>query len=111
VSRKQPSLLRLSFDLWRAGVEAQQVIGWRIAKLMGGGSSAAAEMNRMVSEKVAVAIEAHQVAARAALSGRAAEMASRTVALYRRKMRANCRRLGAVNLASKPHHSRRARPK
>jgi hypothetical protein len=97
VSRKQPSWLRLSFDLWQAGLEAQLVIGLRLAKLAGGGAAAGAEINRMVSEKMDTALEAQQLAATAALSGNAAQIPARTVALYRRKMRANRNRLTGAN--------------
>jgi hypothetical protein len=93
MSRKQPSWLRLSFDIWRAGLEAQQVIALRLAKLARGGASATAETNRMVSEKTAAAVEAQQTAATALLTGKAAQIPARTVALYRRKMRANRKRL------------------
>jgi hypothetical protein len=48
----------------------------------------------MVSEKMAAAVEAQQSAATALLTGKAAQIPARTVALYRRKMRANRRRLG-----------------
>ena len=44
MSKNQPSWLRLSFDMWRAGFEAQQVIGLRLAKLMGGGAPVAAAL-------------------------------------------------------------------
>ena len=94
MSRKQPSWLRLSFDVWRAGLEAQQVVALRLAKLARGGASATGEANRMVSEKMAAAVEAQQAAATALLTGNAAQIPARTVALYRRKMRANRRRLG-----------------
>jgi hypothetical protein len=95
VSKKQPSWLRASLNIWRASLEAQQVIGLRLAKLASGGAAAAAEMNRMVSEKVDAALEAQDAAAKAVLTGNAAQIPSQTLALYRRKMRANRRRLGA----------------
>jgi hypothetical protein len=38
MSTKTRSWRRLSFDMWRAGFEAQQVIGLRLAKFMGGGA-------------------------------------------------------------------------
>jgi hypothetical protein len=111
VSKKQPSWLRLSSDIWRAGLEAQQVIGLRLAKLAGGGAAAAAEMNRMVSEKVKAALEAQHTAAKAALTGNAAQIPSRTAALYRRKMRANRQRLNPAKPSrSRPRRSRTFRP-
>lgn len=106
--RKQPSWLRLSFDFWRAGFEAQQVIALRLAKLAGGGAAAGDEMNRMVSEKMAAALEAQEAAATALLTGHPAQIPSRTLALYRRKMRANRSRLGA---AKPPSASGPRRPK
>jgi hypothetical protein len=106
VARKQPSWLRLSFDFWRAGLEAQQVIGLRLAKLAGGGAAATAEMNRMVSEKMSAALEAQQAAAAAVLTGKPGQIPSRTVALCRRKMRANYKRLSPATSPS-PRHPRR----
>ena len=99
MSKKQPSWLQVSLDIWRAGLEAQQVIGLRLAKLMGGDASAAAEMNRMVSEKVDAVLEAQHAAAKSMLTGNTAQIPSRTVAVYRRKMRANRRRLSGVKSA------------
>ncbi|HXC12187.1 MAG TPA: hypothetical protein VNV39_05040 [Stellaceae bacterium] len=111
MSQKHYSWLRLSFDVWRASFEAQQVIALRLAMLAGGGIAATAEMNRMVSEKMAAALEAQRIAATAALTGNAAQIPSRTVALYRRKMRANRSRLTAAKSPSgRPRRAKKARP-
>jgi hypothetical protein len=73
-------------------LEAQQVIALRLAKLAGGGNSAVVEATRMTSEKLSALWEAQTVAAIAALTGKSGLIPSRTLALYRRKMRANrCR--------------------
>jgi hypothetical protein len=113
VLQKQPSWLRLSLNLWQASLEAQQVIGLRLAMLMSGDEAAPAELSRMVPEKMAAALESQQAAAKAALTGNAALIPSRTIALYRRKMRANRKRLGGVKSASAPlagrHPKRRPR--
>jgi hypothetical protein len=93
MSRKQSSWLRLSFDFWRVGVEAQQVVALRLAKLARGGASATNEATRMGFEKIVTAAEAQRAAAAALLTGKAAQIPARTVALYRRKVRANRRRL------------------
>jgi hypothetical protein len=93
MSKKQLSWLRLSLDFWQAGLEAQQVIGLRLAKLASGGEAAIAETGRMLTEKTQGVLEAQRLAAAAALTGRAMSIPARTVALYRRKMRANRRRL------------------
>jgi hypothetical protein len=110
--RKPPSWLRLSFDIWGAGLEAQQVIGLRLAKLAGGGAAAAVEVNRMVSEKMTAALEAQQAAMRAMLAGNATQIPLRTLALYRRKMRANRTRLRTLKSpsATRSHRSKKPRP-
>jgi hypothetical protein len=100
LSKKSGSWLSLTFDLWRAGFEAQQVIALRLAKLALGGAAATTEMNRMVGEKMTAAVEAQSAAAAALLTGNAAKIPSRTVALYRRKMRTNRNRLGAAGAGS-----------
>lgn len=106
MSNKSGSWLSLPFDLWRAGFEAQQVIALRLAKLALGGPAATTEMNRMVSEKMSAAVEAQSAAAVAVLTGDAAQIPSRTVALYRRKMRANRYRLSAAGTGSPPRPRR-----
>ena len=82
--------------MWAAGLEAQQTIGLRMAQLISGGAEAVTEMNRMVSEKVHAALEAQYVAAKSMLTGDVGQIPSRTLALYRRKMRANRRRLNTA---------------
>lgn len=67
--------------------EAQQVILMRTAMLAAGGPKAKKEARRMVSEKVAAAIEASQKA----MTGASADT---LINGYRRKVRANARRLG-----------------
>jgi len=79
----------------------------RLAMLMSGNAAAPAELSRMVPEKIAAALEAQQAAANAVLTGNAALIPSRTIALYRRKMRANRKRLSVVKSASRPVAGRR----
>jgi hypothetical protein len=52
VNRRPRSWLSLSLNAWRASLEAQQVIGLRLAKLASGGNAAAGEASRMASEKL-----------------------------------------------------------
>jgi aspartate/methionine/tyrosine aminotransferase len=101
MSKQQLSWLGLSLDFWRAGLEAQQVIGLRLAMLAAGGEAAVAETSRMLTEKTEAALEVQQMAASAALNGDAALIPARTVALYRRRMRANRKRLAASGGAGK----------
>jgi hypothetical protein len=93
--RSRPSWAGLPLNMWQATLEAQQVIGLRVARLAGGGRAAWAEATRMTSEKIAALGEAQTAAMIALLMGKAAAVPSRTLALYRRKMRANCKRLTA----------------
>ena len=76
----------LTMDTAMLALESQQVIGMRLAMLDTGGTAAQAEAERMVTEKIAAAGEA---ALLVATGGTAAGV----VAGYRRKVRANARRL------------------
>jgi hypothetical protein len=96
MKRSKPSWFGLPLNVWQATLEAQQVIGLRLARLAGGGHSAWAEAARMTSEKIAALSEAQTAAVMAVLTGKAAAVPARTLALYRRKMRANRKRLTAA---------------
>ncbi|KMO31864.1 signal peptide protein [Methylobacterium variabile] len=80
------SWLRLGLDTVRLGLEAQTVVALRLAKLSLGGTAAQVEAQRMVTEKMVAAAEAAMTLA----TGGTAE---RVVRDYRRKVRANARRL------------------
>ncbi len=84
---KSASWLTMGTELAMLGLESQMVIGQRMAMFMLGGPKAAAEAQRMVSEKVKAAGEA---AATIALGG----TPQKVVRDYRRKVQANHRRLG-----------------
>ncbi len=92
---KQSSWLRLSLDVWQASLEAQQVIGLRLSLVAGGSDGVLAELGRMAAEKMSAAVEAQHAAVVAALTGNAVLIPLQTVAIYRRKMRANRKRLSA----------------
>jgi hypothetical protein len=83
---KPPSWLAMGTDLAMLGVEAQMVIGQRIAMLMVGGPKARAEAQRMVTEKV---LAAGNAAVTLAMGG----SPRKVVRGYRTKVRANHRRL------------------
>ncbi|MDN3574856.1 hypothetical protein [Methylobacterium longum] len=76
----------MSTDLAMLGVEAQMVIGQRIAMLMVGGPKARAEAQRMVTEKVLAAGSAAMTLAKGGGP-------HKVVRSYRTKVRANHRRL------------------
>lgn len=84
----------LSVSAARMSIDAQTVIGLRMMKLAAGGAHAEAEAVRMFSEKAAAMVEAQMDIARGLMTGRAQHLQpKRTLALYRRKVRANKRRL------------------
>lgn len=85
--------MRLAADTWRLGLESQSVIALRLTKLAVGDAAAALEAQRMVSEKILAAAELPLRTASAALSGKPHSAPAAAVAHYRRKVRANRRRL------------------
>jgi hypothetical protein len=88
-------------DLWNAYVRAAQagwdastVIALRMMRLAAGGALAQREAQRMVTEKVAAAMSAQAAAATAVMTGRGSRSAAKAAErVYRRKVRANRRRL------------------
>lgn len=85
--------LKLGLDSWMLGVEASSVIGLRALKLAAGGAAAETEGRRMVDEKVEAGLEWQTLAFTGGLGLTPHRAAARTVAHYRRKVRANQRRL------------------
>jgi len=82
------------FDAWRFAAEAQQVMAMRMMCFWQGDASAGAEATRMVTEKMAAAAEAQMAAGLALLRGQGAAVAlARATTPYRRRVRANHRRL------------------
>ena len=79
-------MVRSWFDLVMLAAESQQAIALRLIRLAAGGPRARREATRMVSEKV----EAAGKAARDLMMGGSTE---KVVRGYRRKVRANVRRL------------------
>ena len=86
--------LRPWFEAWQFAAEAQQVIALRMMQFWRNDPSAGREATRMVTEKMAAAAEAHAAAASALMMGQSATTALRRAAIpYRRRVRANRRRL------------------
>ena len=83
----------IGMDAWSLGLEASTVIGLRTLKIAQGGSGGLAEAERMVSEKVEAAAVLQMRAITGDLGGTPASVSARTIAHYRRKVRANRRRL------------------
>ncbi len=80
------SWLKIAFDMNLLALEAQQVMAMRMLKLSRGGANGAKEARRMVSEKICAASEA-------GLNLVSGGSGHSVVKHYRRKVRANHRRL------------------
>lgn len=85
---------RLAWDSWLLGLEAATVIGQRGLKIAAGGRAAKTETRRLVREKVDAAIDWQILAMTGGLGASAPAAATKTLRHYRRKVRANRRRLG-----------------
>lgn len=91
-ARRNP-WLSLTLDAMRLGMEAHSVIGLRMAKAAWGGPAAQDEAERMVSEKAKAAIDVQMVLASSMMTGQGHLGPARAMALYRRRVLANQRRL------------------
>ncbi len=91
--RAQNPWIDLSADMARLGVESGSVIGLRLMRLAFGSVDSQAETALMVSEKAKAALDAQFLFARSLMNGQGHLAPSRTVALYRRRVQANQRRL------------------
>jgi hypothetical protein len=85
--------MRIGLSAWQMGLEASQVIALRTLKIASGTEGADAEASRMIHEKVETAADL-QVKAMSGLLGLSPQSATtKILAHYRRKIRANRRRL------------------
>ena len=80
-------------DAWSLGVEAASVIALRTLKIATGGAAAEAETRQMVSEKIEAGLTLQALALTGGLGLTTHSATTRTLAHYRRKVRANRRRL------------------
>ncbi len=87
------ALANMAFQSTMLAIEAQQVIALRLAKMAMGGPDVRGEAKLMVAEKVETAAKGGQMMMEAALGGKRDLGAGQVVKLYRRKVRANRRRL------------------
>lgn len=93
MARAAPSWLRLSAGAVGLTWEAQSVIALRMWKFATGGDLNGAEFNRMFAEKTAAAFDVQAVMGLSLLDGKAHLAPERALAMYRRRVRANRRRL------------------
>jgi hypothetical protein len=84
---------KAGLDAMALGLEASTVIGLRTMRIAAGGAAADAEAKRMVAEKVDAALALHALALTGGLGWSAPRITSKTIAHYRRRVRANRRRL------------------
>ncbi len=90
------SWVHACYDAWSLGLEASSVVALRTMKIAAGGAASEAEARRMVSEKIEVGLTLQALALTGGLGNSAHSAASKTLAHYRRKVRANIRRLSKV---------------
>jgi hypothetical protein len=84
--------LDLTLGAMRLGLEAQGVIGLRLTQAICG-ELAVQEASRMIAEKTWAAGEAYLILTRSVMDGEGHLAAARALVLYRRRVRANHRRL------------------
>jgi hypothetical protein len=92
IMRKNP-WSRLFFDTLSLGLEASSVIASRTLKLAAGGEAANTEARRMVAEKMEAGLALQALALSGGLGLTPQSAARKTLAHYRRTVRANRRRL------------------
>jgi len=90
--RRNPWLFA-GYDLWVLGMESAAVMTMRGLKVAAGGAAAEVEMARMVSEKVQAGLDLQALALRGALGATLPDAVSKATRHYRKRVRANHRRL------------------
>jgi hypothetical protein len=85
--------IRLMFDTWSLGLETSAVVASRTMKLAAGGEAAEREARRMVAEKIKASLSLQTLALAGGLGTTPQSAARKSLAHYRRRVRANRRRL------------------
>ena len=91
--RRRNPWIGLGVSAFRLGLEASSVINLRLLKIAAGGPAGRAETGRMVREKIEAGLVLQTRALTGQLGVSPAAASARTVAFFRRKVRANQRRL------------------
>jgi hypothetical protein len=81
------------FDTWLLGLEASAVVASRAMQLAAGGEVAEREARRMITEKIEAALSLQTLALTGGLGTTSQSAARKSVTHYRRRVRANRRRL------------------
>ena len=97
MKRRAPSWFGLWTDCMHLGFETQTVVGLRLMKLALGGAAAQAETRLMVMEKSNAAADALKEIVLGLAAGRGDRAPAKLVGLYRRRVRANRKRLTRRN--------------
>jgi hypothetical protein len=97
------SWLRIGFNAWNLSFEASSVIGLRVLKIAAGGAAAEAETRLMFREKIEAGWTIQGKALTGALGLTTHTATARMLSHYRRKVRANQRRLVKCQ---RPHSAR-----
>jgi hypothetical protein len=84
---------RFAVNAWSLGIDASSVIALRTLKIAAGGVAAEVEACRMVSEKIETGLALQALALSGGLGLTAPSAATKMLTHYRRKVRANRRRL------------------
>ena len=87
------SWTRLCQDLWSLSFEASQVILLRSFAIATGGNQAKVELDRMIDEKMKALVALQSLFVTGALGFTTPTIATRSVAHYRKAVRANRKRL------------------
>ena len=88
--------VKLTMDTWSLGMEASSVIGLRTLKMAAGGQAAQTEAALMINEKIASTLDLQIRAMTGGMGITPHGAVSKTVTHYRRKVRANRRRLSKI---------------
>jgi ABC-type sugar transport system substrate-binding protein len=93
MARSKYPWFEVAMSAWLLGLEASAVVGLRTVKIAVGGVDGAAEARRMVSEKIDAGLALQTLALTGGLGFTPHDAAAKTLTHYRRKVRANRRRL------------------
>jgi hypothetical protein len=85
--------MRASFAAWSLTIEASTVIMLRTIKIASGGPGAEEEVRQMVNEKIEAGLDLQTKAMTGGLGFTPESATNKTLSHYRRKVRANRRRL------------------
>ena len=85
--------LGIGFSAWSLGLEASSVIALRMLKIASGGKGGEAEARRMINEKIEAGLDLQTKALTGGLGLTPQSAATKTLAHYQSKVRANRRRL------------------